>query len=138
MSILDELKKQAQEKNSQGAQNQSKTLQNYELNWHLLAPKAQLIFNYLKELADTFSVDTRLLKGLSTTAGANEHEVRRLAVAAYNAGPGRVARAQEMVRAQGGDPAHYDAIAPYLPRETQMYVRRVERYAAEFRGSHLA
>jgi len=94
--------------------------------------------SYLRELADTFAAETQLRKGLSTVAGANEHEVRRLAVAAYNAGPGRVARAQEMVRAQGGNPAHYHAIEPYLPPETRLYVQRVARYAAEFRGSHLA
>jgi hypothetical protein len=42
-----------------------------------------------------------------------------------------------MVRAQGGDPTHYRDIEPYLPRTTQGYVRRVERYAAEFRGAHV-
>jgi soluble lytic murein transglycosylase-like protein len=97
----------------------------------------RLGIHYLKELSATFSANTVLHQGLSTTAGANEHDVRRLAVAAYNAGPGRVARAQEMVRAQGGNPAHYGDIEPYLPRETQGYVRRVERYAAEFRGAHV-
>jgi soluble lytic murein transglycosylase-like protein len=97
----------------------------------------RLGIHYLKELSATFSANTVLRKGLSTTAGANEHDVRRLAVAAYNAGPGRVARAQEMVRAQGGNPAHYGDIEPYLPRATQGYVRRVERYATEFRGAHV-
>ncbi len=56
MSILDELKKQAKDKNSQTAQDQSQTLQNYEINWHLLAPKVHLIFNYLKELADNLNI----------------------------------------------------------------------------------
>jgi soluble lytic murein transglycosylase-like protein len=97
----------------------------------------RLGIHYLKELSATFSANTVLRQGLSATAGANAREVRRLAVAAYNAGPGRVARAQEMVRAHGGNPAHYRDIEPYLPRTTQEYVRRVERYAAEFRGAHV-
>jgi soluble lytic murein transglycosylase-like protein len=97
----------------------------------------RLGIHYLKELSATFSANTVLRKDLSTMAGANAHEVQRLAVAAYNAGPGRVARAQEIVRAQGGDPTHYRDIEPYLPRATQGYVRRVERYAAEFRGAQV-
>jgi soluble lytic murein transglycosylase-like protein len=94
----------------------------------------QLGVSYLKEMRDSFSDDTKLHKGLSTTAGANEQEARRLAVAAYNAGPGRVARAQELARAQGRDPAHYRNIERYLPRETRQYVKKVESFAAEFRG----
>lgn len=92
--------------------------------------------SYLKDLSRMFSTDTTLRKGLSTTAGANAQEVQRLSIAAYNAGPGRVARAQALVRAQGGNPARYQDIAPHLPRETQVYVRRVEQYAAEFRGAN--
>lgn len=89
--------------------------------------------NYLKEMSDTFSEKTPLGNGLSAIAGANAHEVRRLAVAAYNAGPGRVARAQELARVQGRNPAYYQDVAPYLPQETQQYVARVERFAGEFR-----
>jgi soluble lytic murein transglycosylase-like protein len=90
--------------------------------------------NYLKDLSEMFATDTKLHRGLSTTAGANDQEVQRLAIAAYNAGPGRVARAQAKVLAQGGDPTRYQDIERYLPRETQVYVRRVEKYAAEFGG----
>ncbi|MGE0684854.1 MAG: lytic transglycosylase domain-containing protein [Candidatus Binatia bacterium] len=90
--------------------------------------------SYLKEMRDTFSDDTKLHKGLSTTAGANEQEARRLAIAAYNAGPGRVARAQELARAQGRDPSHYGNIERHLPQETRQYVKKVENFAAEFRG----
>jgi membrane-bound lytic murein transglycosylase MltF len=94
----------------------------------------RLGINYLKELSATFSSDTPLYDGLRSTAGANEQEALRFAVAAYNAGPGRVARAQVLVRAQGGNPARYQEVAPYLPKETQHYVKRVEGFAAEFRG----
>lgn len=92
--------------------------------------------SYLKELLQIFSADTLLHRGLSTTAGADAQEVQRLSIAAYNAGPGRVARAQALVRAQGGNPARYHDVAPHLPRETRVYVQRVEQYAAEFRGAH--
>ncbi len=89
--------------------------------------------SYLKEMAETFSEDTALRNRLSTTAGANEREVQRLAIAAYNAGPGRVARAQVLARAHGQDPAHYRNIEPYLPHETRHYVKKVEQFASEFR-----
>jgi membrane-bound lytic murein transglycosylase D len=45
----------------------------------------------------------------------------RLALAAYNAGPGRVAETLKRRRAKS-----YDAIAPHLPAETQMYVPKFE------------
>ncbi len=44
-----------------------------------------------------------------------------LAVAAYNAGEGRVGKLLETHKARS-----FEAIAPYLPAETQMYVPRVE------------
>jgi soluble lytic murein transglycosylase-like protein len=99
------------------------------------AQNIQLGVSYLKEMRETFSENTELRTGLSTTAGANLQEVHRLAVAAYNAGPGRVARAQELARAHGRNPAHYHNIERYLPGETRLYVRKVERFATEFRAN---
>lgn len=95
----------------------------------------QLGISYLKEMTETFAEDTTLRQHLATTAGANTQEVRRLAVAAYNAGPGRVAKAQALAREQGRNPAYYKNIEPHLPRETQQYVRKVERFATEFGGN---
>jgi soluble lytic murein transglycosylase-like protein len=95
----------------------------------------RLGISYLKEMTDTFAENTSLHNRLSTVAGANAQEVQRLAVAAYNAGPGRVARAQELARTHGRNPAHYRNIEPYLPRETQQYVKKVERFATEFGGN---
>lgn len=85
---------------------------------------------YLKELSTAFSTETTLHQDLRTTPGADPQEVRHLAVAAYNAGMGRVARAQAQVRADGGNPARYQDVAPYLSATTQQYVKRVERFAA--------
>lgn len=45
----------------------------------------------------------------------------RLAVAAYNAGPGTVSRLLKRYQTKS-----YERIAPYLPAETQMYVPKVE------------
>lgn len=56
MALLDDLKKQAQEKSLQQAQGDSITLQKHDRNWHVLAPKIYLIFNYLKELAEHLNV----------------------------------------------------------------------------------
>ena len=93
--------------------------------------------SYLKEMAETFSNNTQLSNTLFSTPGANEQEARRLAVAAYNAGPGRVARAQKLARARGQNPAHYHNIERYLPQETRQYVRKVERFTTEFRGNDM-
>lgn len=92
----------------------------------------QLGISYLKEMTETFAEATTLRNNLATTAGANAQEVQRLAVAAYNAGPGRVAKAQTLAKSHGRNPSHYHDIEPYLPRETQQYVKKVERFAAEF------
>ncbi|MBI3303391.1 MAG: transglycosylase SLT domain-containing protein [Deltaproteobacteria bacterium] len=86
---------------------------------------------HLKQLSAAFSTETPLQQHLRTTAGADAQEVRRLAVAAYNAGVGRVARAQAQALDRGGDPARYQDVAPYLPATTRRYVERVERFAAE-------
>lgn len=87
---------------------------------------------YLKYLFKVFSSkETTLQQDLRTTPGEDLHEVRRLAVAAYNAGEGRVARAQAQARNRGKNPARYQDVAPYLPSTTRRYVERVERFAAQ-------
>lgn len=94
---------------------------------------ARLGVGYLKYLFAVFSQKTFLQEDLQTTAGADPHEARLLAVAAYNAGEGRVARAQAQARTRGGDPARYQDVAPYLPATTRRYVERVEHFAAQLR-----
>ena len=56
-----------------------------------------------------------------------------LAVAAYNAGEGRVGRLLAKHHARS-----FDAIAPYLPAETQMYVPKVEATVARREGTKLS
>jgi hypothetical protein len=81
--------------------------------------------SYLKYLHDIFRVPTVLPQGLQTKAAADGESLERLAVAAFNAGEGRVASAQTRTERSGKDPAYYDHVAPFLPRTTREYVTRV-------------
>lgn len=56
MSLLDDLKKQAQNKSAQSSNVDNKTLRKNENNWHILAPKFHTIYNYYKELAENLNV----------------------------------------------------------------------------------
>lgn len=86
---------------------------------------------YLRYLQDLFARDARLGHGLETVAVADADERRRFAIAAYNAGEGRVARAQAQVAAAGGDPTRFADVRPYLPHITRGYVERVVAFAGE-------
>jgi membrane-bound lytic murein transglycosylase D len=57
----------------------------------------------------------------------------RLALAAYNAGQGAVDRLLQERKA-----ATFDAIAPHLPAETQMYVPRIEATLLHREGVRLS
>jgi membrane-bound lytic murein transglycosylase D len=57
----------------------------------------------------------------------------RLALAAYNAGPGRISQLLKRRRAQS-----FDAIAPSLPAETQMYVPKFETVLRKREGVALS
>lgn len=80
---------------------------------------------YLRYLHDIFSRSTDLPGKLSTVAAANSSSLEKLAVAAFNAGEGRVASAQSRAKAAGADPSTYEAVKPYLPDITQRYVDEV-------------
>ena len=86
---------------------------------------------YLRYLHDLFDRDAPLAPGLHTVRVDDPEERQRFAVAAFNAGEGRVAKAQARVAATGGDPTDYAAIRPLLPRITRGYVERVIGFAAE-------
>ena len=81
--------------------------------------------SYLKYLHDIFRSPTELPHQLQTRAAADDKSLEKLAVAAFNAGEGRVASAQTRTEKIGKDPAHYDQVAPFLPRSTRDYVHRV-------------
>ena len=83
--------------------------------------------SYLRYLHDIFRNPTQLPNSRTTKSAANEQSLEQLAVAAFNAGEGRVASAQHRTEQAGKDPAHYDNVAPFLPRSTREYVARVVR-----------
>lgn len=89
------------------------------------AQNAYLGMAYLRHLHDIFSSETKLTSKMRTIPAGSAEHVEKLAVAAYNAGEGNVARAQARAQALGRDPADYDAIEPFLPASTQRYVQRV-------------
>lgn len=89
---------------------------------------------YLRYLHDLFGREVQLAKGLATTPIADAGERRLFAVAAYNAGEGRVAQAQARAERAGLDPTEFDHVRPFLPRITQGYVSRVTQYTGEERS----
>jgi soluble lytic murein transglycosylase-like protein len=86
---------------------------------------------YLGYLHDLFAEPHRLGRGLSTMAIDDAGERRLFAVAAYNAGEGRVAQAQARARDAGLDPTRYANVKPFLPSITRAYVERVRRFSNE-------
>lgn len=81
--------------------------------------------SYLRYLHDIFRTPTQLPNDHITRSAANDKSLEQLAVAAFNAGEGRVASAQHRTEQSGKDPAHYENVAPFLPRSTREYVARV-------------
>jgi soluble lytic murein transglycosylase-like protein len=87
---------------------------------------------YLRELHDMFAQPSKITRSLESVAAANSSALEKLAVAAYNAGQGRVASAQQRALAQGRDPSQYEHVRPYLPQSTQEYVERVMQRRQEY------
>ena len=81
--------------------------------------------SYLRYLHDIFKTKTDLPNQLQTRAAADSKSLEKFAVAAFNAGEGRVASAQIRSEKVGKNPAHYDHVAPFLPRTTREYVTKV-------------
>lgn len=86
---------------------------------------------YLRYLHDLFGREAKLGRGLSTVPIDDGDERRLFAVAAFNAGEGRVAQAQQRAEKAGLDPTRFAHVKPFLPRITQGYVDRVSDYARE-------
>jgi len=84
---------------------------------------------YLRHLQDIFAHGGVLADGLRATPVPSSHERDLFAAAAFNAGEGRVARAQQAARSAGGRPTRFADVEPFLPALTRIYVRRVLAYA---------
>lgn len=94
-----------------------------------LSDEVTLGVGYLRYLDGLFSraavLDSR---GRRTTPVPDPGERANFAIAAYNAGEGRVAAAQRRAEVAGGDPRRFADVRPFLPPITQNYVQRVNGY----------
>jgi len=86
---------------------------------------------YLRYLHDLFARGGALTSKLDAVKVSDNDDLRQFAVAAFNAGEGRVAQAQKRAAAAGLDPSSFDAIRKFLPQSTRAYVDRVANYAEE-------
>lgn len=82
---------------------------------------------YLRRLHDVFSKETVLTKDLKSRPANSAEDLEKLAIAAFNAGEGNVARAQAKAQRAGKDPGVFENILPHLPASTRTYVTRVAR-----------
>lgn len=89
---------------------------------------------YLRRLHDLFSTESQLTRNTRTVGAESAASLEKLAVAAFNAGEGRVARAQAKVQAEGGNPADFGSVEPHLPASTRAYVRRVFEFKTQVEG----
>ncbi len=92
----------------------------------------ELGLRYLRRLHDSFGQETELSNGMRTFPAANFSSLEKLAVAAFNAGEGRVASAQLRATSIGADPGDYDQMSAYLPKSTQEYVQKVMQFKTDF------
>ena len=81
--------------------------------------------NYLRELHQTFADTNKLGNNATTSAAIDADSLEKFAVAAFNAGKGRVASAQEKAYKAGLDPRVFENVYEYLPNITKDYVKRV-------------
>lgn len=93
----------------------------------------ELGMSYLGYLQNIFSNGTLLNNKYQTVPAANSTSLEKLAVAAFNAGEGRVASAQARAMRDGKDPAEYLNVESYLPETTQKYVKNVSLKKSYFK-----
>lgn len=86
---------------------------------------SQLGLSHLLDLHQTFKIGGQIGNGVTVAAAADSSSVERFAIAAFNAGQGRVAEAQARARAAGLNPAEFNQVKELLPEITQNYVDRV-------------
>ncbi len=96
---------------------------------------------YLKQLDHFFSKKTTLTKKLRTIAVSNPSERSKFAIAAYNAGEGRIAKAQQKAKDAKANPRKWKEVQKHLGaagassakvEEIQTYVQTVKAYEKEF------
>jgi soluble lytic murein transglycosylase-like protein len=80
---------------------------------------------YLRYLHDIFNGSTALPNNAQTVPASDAQSLEQLAVAAFNAGEGRIASAQQRALRAGLDPSKYEDVEAYLPESTRAYVRKV-------------
>ncbi len=88
--------------------------------------------NYLRELHQTFSKVNTLSNNATTNIALDADSLEKFAIAAFNAGQGRVASAQEKALRDGKDPRVFENVYEYLPNITKDYVRKVLAARDEF------
>ena len=96
---------------------------------------------YLKDLNSIFSKKTSLSKDLNSTPVKSKSERKKFVLAAYNAGQGRIARAQSLAEQAGKNPQKWNDVKKFLEaagatkkkiKEICEYVDLILRYEAEF------
>ncbi len=91
------------------------------------AQNTYLGMGYLRRLHDLFSSKNDLGFNIKTQQASSAEDLEKLAVAAFNAGEGSVAKAQQQAQEDGKDPTLFSSIESYLPKSTQSYVEKVNR-----------
>ncbi len=89
---------------------------------------------HLRYLHDVFGEGKKLSPTRAAFAAANSSSLEKLAVAAFNAGEGRVADAQQRALRAGLNPGRYEDIETYLPKITKDYVQKVLSAKNDFDG----
>ena len=86
---------------------------------------------YLKDLDTMFSKSTTLSRQRETITVTSASERKQFVLGAFNAGEGRIARAQRLAAQAGKNPQSWSDVAAYLAEETKQYVEAVPRYEME-------
>lgn len=96
---------------------------------------------YSKDLNTWFGERTSLGKGMYTIPVKSISERKKFVLGTFNAGEGRIARAQHLAEENGKDPRSWSAVVNYIAaakagpakqEETRAYVELVPLYEAEF------
>ena len=87
---------------------------------------------YLKDLNMMFGKRTTLSEGLHTIPVKSISERKKFVLGAFNAGEGRIAKAQRLAGEAGKNPQLWSDVAEYLAKETRQYVEMIPLYEVEF------